>query len=92
MQVQCVGCREWVRLTIEARTLRMGSSPDLAAIDPTQPGRPRLIFYCLQCRRILGYVQADEWAVDARDAATASVAVETRWDHLELEESQSNAN
>ncbi len=72
--IHCGKCRNWQRLSLEARSLRFGSSPDLSAVDPNQPGRPRLQFYCTYCHRIIGFVTAD-----AHDDPEG-----TRWEHLEL--------
>jgi len=82
MRVRCHKCGQWVLLSIEARSLRLGSSPDLAAIDPRQPGRPRLVFYCCSCLQIIGFIQADHWAPEHVEADTAG---SSRWDHLELD-------
>nr|CAA9252805.1 hypothetical protein AVDCRST_MAG63-2007 [uncultured Armatimonadetes bacterium] len=80
MQIECPRCRNWLRPTIEARELRIGSSPDLSAVDASQPGRPRLQFYCNRCQRVIGFVQGDDWADPERGRGDAP----TRWGHLEL--------
>ena len=72
--VHCPKCQNWQRLSLESRSLRFGSSPDLSAINPDQPGRPRLQFYCTYCRRIIGFVTAD-----AHEEPEG-----TRWEHLEI--------
>ena len=83
-RLQCAKCQNWIKLTVQTRELRMGSSPNLAAIDPSQPGRPRLVLYCCFCQRIMGFVEGDEWADDEEVAADADGP--TRWNHLEIEE------
>jgi hypothetical protein len=62
----------------------MGSSPDLSALDPRQPSRPRLVFYCTLCQRVVGYVQGDSWTAEKMDADAEG----TRWSHLEMGESK----
>jgi hypothetical protein len=84
LTLHCPRCGDWRRLTVEAREIRYGSSPDLSAVDPRHPGRPRLQFFCMMCHRVIGYVQADEWAPDP--APGAGDADGTRWDRLELED------
>ncbi len=85
IRVQCAKCQSMISLRVERRELRIKSSPDLSQIDPTQTSRPRLVFWCPHCMRIMGYVEGDEWA-DTRTEADASDA--TRWNHLELSEEE----
>jgi hypothetical protein len=82
--MQCGKCQGWVRLTVESRELRIGSSPNMSEIDSTQPGRPRLIFWCPHCFRIMGFVEGSEWSSEAEEQAASDGA--TRWNHLELNE------
>ena len=81
VRIQCAKCQNMIPLRVERRELRIKSSPDLSQIDPTQTSRPRLVFWCPNCLRIMGYVEGDEWA-DAQTEADANDA--TRWNHLEL--------
>lgn len=86
IRVQCAQCREWLRLTVENRSLRLGSSPDLSQIDPDQPGRPRLMFYCMNCRRIMGFIEADHWVPEEQIDGVDEDGGATRWNHLELDD------
>jgi hypothetical protein len=80
--LECPGCGTFQRLKVGARQLRIGSSPDLSALDPNQISRPRLVFACAKCQRVLGYVQGDEW--DAVGPGADGGDAPTRWDRLEL--------
>ena len=82
IHVYCGQCKNMNRLTVEAKELRMGSSPDMSQIDPTQPGRPRLIFYCGGCRKKIGFVQGDDWVTD--ETQRDDEADPTRFNRLEL--------
>ena len=75
ISVQCPKCRTWRRLSLEMRGLRFGTSPNLSEIDPSQPGRPRLQFFCTSCSRMIGFVTAD---------APGEEPESTRWEHLEI--------
>jgi hypothetical protein len=81
--LNCPKCNNWVTMRLEMREMRMGSSPDLSAIDPNQPGRPRLQFWCTFCRRLIGHVQADQWSAGTGGAAEPDGV--TRWDRLEID-------
>lgn len=82
LHLQCPQCKDWRKLTVEMRELRIGSSPDLSAIDARHPAYPRLVFLCSRCRRTLGFVQGEEWSpADAGEAEDAP----TRWDRLEID-------
>jgi hypothetical protein len=81
----CPKCGNWVTMRLEMREMRFGSSPDLSAIDPSQPGRPRLQFWCTFCRRLIGHVQGDEWSASAKGGEAAEGDGVTRWDRLELD-------
>ncbi len=82
VHIQCPACRNWVKPSVLGRTLRMGSSPDLGAVDVKQPGFPRLYFVC-GCGKKPGFIQGDEWASgDEADDLDAP----TRWEHLEINE------
>jgi len=83
-RIQCGKCQTWVRLTVEKRELRIGSTPDMSQIDPAQPSRPRLVFWCPMCFRQMGFIEGSEWASTEDEAAAA--AGPTRWNHLELNE------
>jgi hypothetical protein len=85
IQVECGKCRNQRKLDVQTRELRLGSSPDLSEIDPNQPGRPRIIFYCIFCHRIIGFIQGDEWSEGAGDTDGDAP---TRWDRLELEDAR----
>lgn len=61
LQLECPKCHMVLRPTVDNRELRMGSSPDLSAIDPRQPSRPRLVFHCTLCHRAIGFIQGDQW-------------------------------
>ncbi|MDX1932047.1 MAG: hypothetical protein SFU56_05535 [Capsulimonadales bacterium] len=80
MQIQCGYCKMRIQMTIEGGELRLGSSPDMTEINPEHRPKPRLVFYCGRCKRILGFIQGDVWSGE-HGAETP-----TRWDRLELEE------
>jgi hypothetical protein len=82
LQLECPKCRVIMKPSVANRELRMGSSPDLSAIDPRQPSRPRLIFYCTLCQRPFGFVQGESWTAERLDSAAEG----TRWSHLEMSE------
>ena len=84
IQVECGRCKNQRKLTVQGREMRLGSSPDLSEIDPNQPGRPRIVFYCATCQRVVGFIQGDTWAAAEGDAPRDDAP--TRWDHLEWEE------
>ena len=83
VRMTCYGCRSSLKLSVGDRGLRLGSSPILTGVDDTQTGRPRLVFYCHLCRKIVGFVEADLWQWD--DGALKQPG-DTRWDHLEFDE------
>jgi hypothetical protein len=85
LQLECPKCRIILKPSVINRELRMGSSPDLSALDPRQPSRPRLVFYCSLCQRLIGYVQGDSWTAETMNADAEG----TRWSHLEMGESKS---
>jgi len=87
--LNCPKCNNWVTMRLEMREMRFGSSPDLSAIDPSKPGRPRLQFWCNFCRRMIGYVQGDEWSAAAAEPDEDGV---TRWDRLELDGPEGSGN
>ena len=61
LQLECPRCQSTLKPTVESRELRIGSSPDLSALNPEYVSRPRLVFYCTRCQRTLGFVQGDHW-------------------------------
>lgn len=77
----CPKCRAVIQPTAEGGSLRIGSSPDLGAIDPRQGGKPRLLLRCTHCLQVAGFVQGDSWTVREAD----ELEVDSRWNHLELE-------
>lgn len=79
LRVECPRCHVTLKPTVANRELRLGSSPDLSAIDPRQPSRPRLVFYCLNCQKITGFVQGERWSTGTDGEAS-------RWNHLEMDE------
>lgn len=77
----CPRCTNHLQLTVESGGLRIGSSPDMTGVDPNQPGKPRLVFWCSTCMRSIGFVQGDAWTARTADDLTE----QTRWNHLEIE-------
>lgn len=82
LHLPCPRCRADLPLTVEGGGLRIGSSPDLSEIDPSKPGKPRLVLWCSHCMRSIGYVQGDSWSARTGD----DLPERSRWNHLELEE------
>lgn len=82
LKLECPQCRTMLKPTVANRELRLGSSPDLSALDPSQPSRPRLVFFCVFCSRQLGFLQGDVWTKETREDGAEG----TRWSHLEIEE------
>ena len=80
--LRCPKCNDWRKLTLELRELRFGSSPDLSEIDARFPGKPRLVFWCSRCQRMIGYVQGDEWTAPPLEGDPEV----TRWDRLEIDQ------
>ena len=82
LQLECPKCHTRIKPTVANRELRMGSSPDLSAIDGRYPSRPRLLFYCTLCQHPIGFLQGDSWTAEKLDSAAEG----TRWSHLEMGE------
>jgi len=81
VHLECPNCGLFQRFTVGGGELRLGSSPDLSVLNPAHTSKPRLLFYCSRCRRVMGYVQGDTWSSEMPDGTTP-----TRWDRLELDE------
>ena len=83
LRMTCPVCKTSLKLSIPSGNLKLGTSPNLTGVDDSQKGFPRLVFWCTVCQKSLGFIQADLWQWD--DGALRKPS-ETRWDHLELEE------
>ena len=81
VHITCPKCRTVIQPSAEGGALRIGSSPDLGALDPTKTGKPRLLLRCTHCLQVAGFVQGDTWTV----RATEDLSVPDRWDHLEID-------
>jgi hypothetical protein len=82
LQLECPKCHTILKPNVTNRELRLGSSPDLSAIAPNQPSRPRLLFYCHLCQRPFGFLQGESWTAEKLDSSAEG----TRWSHLEMGE------
>lgn len=80
LQLECPRCHTTLKPSVAGREFRLGSSPDLSALDPQQTGKPRLVFFCYHCKRPIGHLQGDHWLAQHMDTDAES----TRWDHLEM--------
>lgn len=77
----CPKCRTVIQPNAEGGSLRIGSSPDLGALDPAKAGKPRLLLRCTHCLQVAGFVQGDVWTVEE----TEDLEEASRWNHLELD-------